>query len=114
MSYVSKSEVGIALKQSALDRWRCEDYPEAYAMLKTASTQYCTDAGCIFIWRDFPNWYNEFVLHDALDNTDENDYHLLVIGKTCPDDTYFVGNWRYFKMDIKFSITYEGEVWLRS
>lgn len=112
MSYVSKSEVGIALKQSALDRWR-EDDPTAYATLKTASTQYCTDAGCIFIWRDFPNWYNEFVLHEALDNTREDEYKLLVIGKSCPDDTYFAGEWGYFKMDIKTSITYEGEEWLR-
>lgn len=105
MSY----EIGIAIKHHAYELWR-RDYPEAAEFVKTASTQYCTDAGCVYIWTGFPDWGTELVLHEALDALDERDFHLLVLGES-EHDSYTRGAFSYFNLRVKRSLTFDGDNW---
>lgn len=106
-------EVAVALRANTIDRWE-QDYPDVMALLRTASVQYCTDAGCVFIWRKFPDWLNEIDLHEALYRLDDRNFSLLVVSNDCPEDSYSAGTWDYFKLRVKATIQYEGEdVWLR-
>lgn len=100
------NEVAIAIKFDAYQFW-CDQYKEAAKLCIEAPTQYCTDAGYLFLWRRFPDWWADLLLHDALDALKEDDYNLVVLGDNNAD-VYSVGTWDYFKLRAKLSITYEG------
>ena len=106
-------EVGLAIKRKALDFWR-EFYPEAHEFTKTAGTQYGTDSGCVFIWRMFPDWETELVLHEAIEALKTTDYELLVVSSDNCDDYFIDGEYRYFNLRVKTSIDYDGSDWWRN
>ena len=105
----TRHQVAFAIKQSAAQFWR-EHYPEALEILKTADTQYAHDAGYICKWRGFIDWPYEQVLHEAIGALKDTDYHLVVLGET-PEDIYADGRWDYFKITVRYSLTFEGDYW---